>query len=64
MASGQNTCSRSAENAPRRVTASSMVVIWPGYDGLDNIRTKAFSVSGQVAHPSLRLTANHLCAAS
>jgi len=34
----------------------------PGYLGLDRIRTSAFSVIGQVAHPSSRRLANHVWA--
>ena len=59
MSSGQKECvfsetiSPSNDNASFGVTASGMIF------GFDEIRTKAHSVSGQVAHPADAFFENH-----
>jgi len=62
--SGQNWWSSARQNIPSRESSSEARATGPPYAGFANTRTNPFSVSGQVAQPWLRLSANQSCARS
>jgi hypothetical protein len=64
MSSGQKTCPGKPTSRPRRARASAGVATAFGYFGLAMIRTRPFSVIGQVAHSRRPSAANQTCADS